>query len=68
MGDFATTTVGVYDKGTTYAGTCGVPIYALKSGTYPSFVSMAQDSSNNLKYTISGAPTGADIKRYVSTI
>ena len=54
MGDFATTTVGIYDKGTTYAGTCGIPVLVLKSGTYPSFVSMAQDASNNLKYVVTG--------------
>lgn len=54
MQDFISTTVGIYDKGTTYGNICGIPSLVLKAGTFPSILTMPVDGSNPLKYILTG--------------
>lgn len=54
MQDFITTTVNIYDKGTSYGNICGIPTLVLKAGTYPSILTMPIDGSNKLKYILTG--------------
>ena len=56
--------MGIYDKGTTHGNICGIPSIVLKAGTYSSILTLPQDNSNKLKYTLTGLSKGADIKRY----